>query len=408
MTPSDPTPDAARTPESPGLRVVLPRRPSSPGRAAILAVAALLFGGVPSGMVAAALAGVPLEGNALGPVGLVLFCLPFLAVALLALAGAARALHSRCVVELTPDSLRVVERIGPLSFARRRDARRLRDIALDEHAPPRGGGGPWHERWGLRATFRDGPRLRFARGYERRRLEEVARHLAGAAAEWGADVEARGCRVLEEQGEAGARREVPTGAPSSPEPASLPTTAEVPLDDARLAVGGDIRLVRTADGVVVLVPPAGWRGSLGLLPIGAGFVLLGGFGTAIAIAGEGSARGALVTLPFAVLGGVLLAIGRNLGQRRARLAVDARELVVEQRGSFGRRVRRFPLEEVEGVRVGPSGMRVNDRPVMELQVHAGGRKALGLLAQREEAECEAVADALHRAIFAPRSGARGS
>ncbi len=391
-----PTETPAAGTEEPGLRVVLPRRRSQPGRALVLLVAALLFGGVPTAMVAGVFLGVPVEGDLPGPVGLVLFCLPFLAVALLALAGAVRAVSSGCTVELTPEELRVVDRIGPLRWRRRRDASALRDIALDEHRPPRGGGGPWHERWGLRATFRGAPRLRFARGYERDRLAEVAEHLQTAAREWGRDLEVRGSLEVQELG--AADRDAPGGL--------APSTGAPELDGLEdLPVGGDILLRREAAGLVVLVPPAGVRGSHGLVWIGGGFVVMGVFGTLIGLGSGDASLKSLLGLPFAALGVGLFLAGWNLSSRRSRLAVGAEELVLEHDGPLGRRVRRVPLASVEDIRVGPSGIRVNDRPVMEVQVHADGRKAIGLLAQRKEAECEAVAAALYDEVFGPRQGA---
>jgi hypothetical protein len=391
-----PTETPAAGADEPGLRVVLPRRRAQPGRAIVLLVAALLFGGVPTAMVAGVFLGVPVEGDLPGAVGLVLFCLPFQAVALLALAGAVRAVSSGCTVELTPEELRVVDRIGPLSWTRRRDASALRDIALDEHRPPRGGGGPWHERWGLRATFRGSPRLRFARGYERARLAEVAEHLQTAASGWGRDLEARGSLEVQEL------RTTEPGAPGRlPSPAGDATLPD--LED--LPVGGDILLRRDAAGLVVLVPPAGVRGSHGLVWIGGGFVVMGLFGTLVGLGSGDASLKSLFGLPFAALGAGLFLAGWNLSRRRSRLTVGAEELVLEHDGPLGRRVRRVPLASVEDVRVGPSGVRINDRPVMEVQVHADGRKAIGLLAQREEAECEAVAAALYDEVFGPRQGA---
>jgi hypothetical protein len=60
--------------------------------------------------------------------------------------------------------------------------------------------------------------------------------------------------------------------------------------------------------------------------------------------------------------------------------------------------REWPLNEIKTVRVGPSGMEVNDVPVPELQIHGHQDKLFGLLAGRDKQELTWMATVLRQAI----------
>jgi hypothetical protein len=55
-------------------------------------------------------------------------------------------------------------------------------------------------------------------------------------------------------------------------------------------------------------------------------------------------------------------------------------------------------EDIADIRAGPSGREVNDRPVLELQVHPRKGKKVGLLAGRNEEELRWMAAQLRRAL----------
>jgi hypothetical protein len=77
--------------------------------------------------------------------------------------------------------------------------------------------------------------------------------------------------------------------------------------------------------------------------------------------------------------------------------------MVLQTGLFGSRQRSWPLEEVEVIRAGPSGMTVNDRPVLELQIDDGGEAKFGLLAGRSDEELHWLARELTASLREQRS-----
>jgi len=59
---------------------------------------------------------------------------------------------------------------------------------------------------------------------------------------------------------------------------------------------------------------------------------------------------------------------------------------------------RFEPGEVMAVRMGPSGMEVNDRAVMELQIRRANGNKLGVLSQRREDELQWLAAILRQAL----------
>ena len=84
----------------------------------------------------------------------------------------------------------------------------------------------------------------------------------------------------------------------------------------------------------------------------------------------------------------------TLGQRTALLTVDPDGLSIDRHSPFRDERNHFSRHIIDEVRVGPSGMKVNDTPVMELQVWVKGEKALGMLSQCTAEQCQEIAVAL--------------
>ena len=80
------------------------------------------------------------------------------------------------------------------------------------------------------------------------------------------------------------------------------------------------------------------------------------------------------------------------------MRVNGTGLHVAQAGLFGAKRWDWPREEIADIRAGPSGMEVNNRPVLELQVHPRSGKKAGFLAGRDEAELRWMATRLRRAL----------
>ena len=175
--------------------------------------------------------------------------------------------------------------------------------------------------------------------------------------------------------------------------------------------GSAITVERFPDGLTINIPPAGlWGGSRGffsfaliwngiMLAITAVLVLamLRGNGKQEKIAW---AAPAFMSLFWLVGIGMLLG-AINMGRRRAAIAVTGGTLLVIQTGLLGSRQRDWEPGDVEAVRAGPSGMTVNDEPVLELQIFDGGASKFGLLAGRSDEELEWLASELRVALNVP-------
>jgi hypothetical protein len=169
-----------------------------------------------------------------------------------------------------------------------------------------------------------------------------------------------------------------------------------------------ITIDRFADGLTIQVPPAGLWGTKGLFLFALvwnGFmavftpVMVGG----VMFGNDAKQEGAIWVLPlflsiFWLVGIGLLLGSLNMARRRAALAVTGGTLMVLQTGLFGTKQRDWPPGDVEAVRAGPSGMTVNDVPVLELQIFDGGGNRFSLLAGRSDEELDWLAYELRTAL----------
>ena len=86
------------------------------------------------------------------------------------------------------------------------------------------------------------------------------------------------------------------------------------------------------------------------------------------------------------------------GRRSTELEVDRAHLTVKVNGPFGNREHSWNANELRTVRVAPTGMRVNDVPVLCLEVEHGDGKTR-LLSGRSTEELDWVADRLHEEVL---------
>ena len=140
---------------------------------------------------------------------------------------------------------------------------------------------------------------------------------------------------------------------------------EVPGPPERLVVHGDrfdppartaIRIMEQAGGLVAVVPPSGFSGVSRFLLIfslfwllistivGGGFILIG-------------------------LGLGMLVTSVNLARRKASIRASRAEFIVLQQSLFGTKAFNLSGSDLGTIRVGDSGMTMNDVPVQEIQVH---------------------------------------
>jgi hypothetical protein len=174
--------------------------------------------------------------------------------------------------------------------------------------------------------------------------------------------------------------------------------------------GSPIKIERFPDGLTIEIPPAGlWRGSQGLFFFAVlwnGIIGIITFCLLGAILGGDAKDNSIWALPaflsiFWLVGiGILLA-ALNMGLRKAAIAVTGGTLMVIQKSIFGSKQRDWEKGDVEAVRAGPSGMTVNDRPVLELQIFDGGAAKFGMLCGRTDEELHWLAEELRVALGIP-------
>jgi len=167
-------------------------------------------------------------------------------------------------------------------------------------------------------------------------------------------------------------------------------------------------------GFSLLVPAPGvWKGSAGLFTFSllwCGFmVIFSAVAGGILIGGDIKDDKMfwifpLFSLLFWAIGIGLMIAAINMGRRQAVLAVTHGELKLMQSSLFGTSRNDWQLSELQTVRKGPSGMSVNDVPVMQLQIVDSSGKAYGLLTGRADAELEWMATLLRQQLPHTTSG----
>lgn len=150
--------------------------------------------------------------------------------------------------------------------------------------------------------------------------------------------------------------------------------------------GSTVILEPLADGFMLRVPPAGlWRGNKGL-------VIFGVIWWAVAAAVTG-----WFTL-FAVGVAGVLALAARLGGRRATIQATSDLLRIAYVGFFRTHTMDWTREGLVAICVGPSGVEVNHKPVLELQIHPVAGRKFGFLADRDVAELQWIAAVLRQAL----------
>jgi hypothetical protein len=172
-----------------------------------------------------------------------------------------------------------------------------------------------------------------------------------------------------------------------------------------------IKIERFPDGLTIEVPPAGlWGGTHGLFFFA---LLWNGFMAVFSVlmlgvffGGEAKKDQSVWLVPgllslFWLVGIGILLGSLNMGRRRAAIAVTGGSLMLIQTGIFGSKQRDWAAGRVSAIRPGPSGMTVNDKPVLELQIYDSGRHKFGLLGGRRDDELRWLGHELRTALGVP-------
>lgn len=317
-------------------------------------------------------------------------------------------LAARTTIELDEEALVAVEQAGPVRWRKRFVLADVRRIALnaaadgDADAPaflrdraaieinPKGGGkddvGPAepHDKPGRKRRPHGSKGDFIAVGYPRELLRELADELAAAIAD------ARGERTPMPVVETAARLE--SKARVQPRPAR----------EAMRPAGTNIELERTADGLALRIPPRGvdrrLRGFLVFALIWCAFSAT--FATLFLAKSTGAIpvpAVAVITL-FPCIGVGMLVGAVNAARKHARAEVVGDVLLVARKSLFRLRTHEWTRADLVSITMGPTGVEVNDVPVMAVLVKTQDGRTTKLFAGRENPELEWMAWELSRAM----------
>lgn len=163
--------------------------------------------------------------------------------------------------------------------------------------------------------------------------------------------------------------------------------------------GTDITYQEDPRGLAISVPPKGlWKGSQGLFLFS---LIWNGF---MAVFTMGMLKGHpplpvyLFILGFWAIGILMLCFAVNMAKKKVLIAVTNGVLAYRVMGPFKTSEQKVPLNMIDTIRVGPSGMEVNNRPVIELQIIPKSGKKIGLLSNRSDDEKQWLAYVLRQTL----------
>ncbi len=387
-----------------GTRYILPRRDLAMLRPA--GIGLLVFGAFVTAFMVFWMSG-PIRGafrdkDAIGIVELVfgLLGLPGLAVGIILLGAGLAVLTNRLHAEVIVERgvLKATEYIGPFRWTRTRVRRDIDRFVIaqgtrrtaGEEAPP----APWTEELlALTTEGATGKPFIVVPGYPRATVEAMGVALSDA-------LQADGARLFND-------RPPPLPIADAPE-------ENCPFEPDAVVAGPppDTDIVRQEldRGFTLAVPAAGLiKGSKGLFIFAIVWdAFIAVFAVIMVLAmtgGETSGNDAphpaalLFLVPFFAVGIGLFVASIKMGRTRVLIAVTEDLLAVRRVTPFGMREHRIPREAIASIRRGPSGMSVNNVPVMELQLRHTNGKKFGILSQRTNGEIDWIAAQLNNGLF---------
>jgi hypothetical protein len=298
-------------------------------------------------------------------------------------------------IEIGNDRLLAIERVGIFRVPRRRRLDDIQSFVVAGSELP----APLDWLASIKIEDRRGKSLTAAMGYPREMLVPLAHELA------------RQCRIPAVDpftAPAVSTRETPRVSVLE-QTGSFGTTSERHEQPAVSKIVVD----EHAEGVTFAVPAAGLlRGSAGLFGFACVWLTFMAIFTGVmCVAGvqqqqqQPGGWGLLGITAFVgmfwLVGAGLMYAALNMARRRATFDVAADRLNVSLVNLLGEKNHSWSTAELRSVGVGPSGVEVNDRPLLELQVLPVGKTKAGFLAGRDVAELEWLATRLRRELHLP-------
>lgn len=314
-----------------------------------------------------------------------LFGVPFVLVGIGIIRASVFTLAGRYEIEVSEGQLRVTERAW--LFRKNQTVRtdKLRRISV-EVLPfsPINFYGP-AKLAALKIELSEGKPVELLRGYPLKWLEALAHELATRCS--GLNITAPTVNVVTE--------------PLPPRDLGQPDKRDYPDQP----VGSQVQLVERPDGFTLTMPPAGLvRGSKGLFAFAILWNTFMSVFTTIFLFAKGSQTSSgepmfwLLIIVFWSIGVGLFIPAINMGRRRAVFMIAGDQLRLAHANLFGTKLSAWSRDELKSIHIGPSGMAVNDIPVLELQIEPRAGKKVGLLSGRDEDELRWIATTLRRGL----------
>jgi len=318
------------------------------------------------------------KSHTAGPIDYIfpLFSIPFILGGLSIVFHGLLTMFGSCRVEWRDKRLSGVEVLGPLRWRRRLSRRNssLRKLSVkcgrtDPHAQPVTSG-PFASLGLLLAEYDKGRPRMVAIGYPNHWLDALARDLAARLAAW-------------------------SGASSVPK-VELVDAAKQPLDSEMVERPADsqLKIEPRPNGWNLTVPPAGLRrgthGFFGFAILWCSFMVVFTAGWIFAATKKPTAEPWPVWIFIVAFWGIglgMLLTAINLGRRRVEMRVDNGRLHFLQSGPFGAKQWEWPRDQIAAIRIGPSGLAVGDRPLLQLQIHPVGARKSGFFTAAAKTNC---------------------
>jgi hypothetical protein len=328
---------------------------------------------------------------------LLVFLLGFIATAMTPFAIGLFILAGRTRLVVAGDRVSATQIAGPFRWSRKvrfADIERLEVAAImakSESVPAVPALG---QLGALMAILREGKKAALLVGYPRDWLEGMAAELSGL-------MQLQGKTVPVTQAAALSR--------------STNVSAEAPIEKPADSLA---TLVATANGIELSVPSPGlWKGSQGLLAFGIIWcVVLGLITTGFALGARqttsrnslGPLGTALILAGFWGIGAGTVLGGIHLGTRRWSLHADPQRLHIALQSALRFREWQWPAPDIREIKVGDSGVTVNNRRLEQLQIHPRAGHKTGLLTGRNHAELGWIATVLRQALRLPAVASAGN
>lgn len=316
--------------------------------------------------------------------GIVVFLSVFVIAAMMPFGFGLFILAGRTRVTVLKDKIVTTEIAGPVRWSRKFRFNQIDRFEIGgAESSPASTPGPFRAMCGLTVYLKNGRKTPIAAGYPRDWLQPLGAEIRG---------------LMERRGAAVAVQE----------------THPVETDD-RQSVRTEARLEKPAGSMIELsskgwsaelkVPAGGlFKGSYGLVGFGMVWCIFVGVIGSFVFGKGGQSGGLGVLTLFFSIGAVMLLLGIHLGTRRWTLKADHSQLQVSLKSALHSHEWKWMANEIEDVRVGDSGTKVNERTLEQLQIiRRSGSSKTGLLTGRTHEELAWLATTLRGALRAPAS-----